>query len=164
MIFKNKVYLSTIILSLIILVVSKTCAEIEDVNIKIDGFIIKNPQIVYKDVNAKMATGYFEIENTNNFDEKLMFVTGDISNRIEIHNTKMDDGVMKMYKIDNGIDLKKKDNFKFEPGKHHLMIIGIKKEITNEDYILSLYFQKLKKRIDINFKTISMKNKLKMEH
>ena len=93
MILKNKVYLSTIILSLIILVVSKTFAEIEDVNIKIDGFIIKNPQIVYKDVNAKMATGYFEIENTNNFDEKLMFVTGDISNRIEIHNTKMDDGV-----------------------------------------------------------------------
>jgi len=76
----------------------------------------------------------------------------------------MDDGVMKMYKIDNGIYLKKKNNLKFEPGKYHLMIMDIKEKITNDKYILSLYFQKLKKRIDINFKTISMKNKIKMAH
>jgi copper(I)-binding protein len=162
MTLNNKIYSSTIILSLIISIFSKTYADTDDINI--DGFIIKNPHIVYKDVNTKIAAGYFEIENTNNFDEKLMFVTGDISNRIEIHNTKMDDGVMKMYKIDNGIYLKKKNNLKFEPGKYHLMIMDIKEKITNDKYILSLYFQKLKKRIDINFKTISMKNKIKMAH
>ena len=150
-------------LSLILLTFSKANAKNEEVKININGFIFKNPQIVYKDMNAKMVAGYFELENTNNFDDKLISVKSDISSKIEIHNTKMHDGVMKMYKINNGINIKKKTSFNFEPGKYHLMIIGVNKKITDKEYLLSLYFQKSKK-IDINFKAISAKNKMEMAH
>ena len=149
--------------SLIFLTFSKVNAQTEDVITNINGLIFKNPQIVYKDVNAKMVAGYFELENTNNFDDKLISVKGDISNKIEIHNTKMHDGVMKMYKIDGGINIKKKTSFNFEPGKYHLMIKNVNKKISDEEYLLSLYFQK-SKIIELNFKAISTKNKLEMAH
>ena len=150
-------------ISLIFLIFSKVNAKTEDIIINVNGLIFKNPQIVYKDVNTKMVAGYFELENTNNFDDKLLSVKGDISNKIELHNTKKHDGVMKMYKIESGIDIKKNNSLKFEPGKYHLMIMSVNKKILEEEYLLSLYFQKSKK-IDINFKAISMKNKLEMAH
>lgn len=149
--------------SLIFLTFCKVNAQTDDVITNINGLIFKNPQIVYKDVNAKMVAGYFELKNTNNFDDKLISVKGDIANRIEIHNTKMHDGVMKMYKIDSGINIEKKTSFNFEPGKYHLMIIDVKKKISDEEYLLSLYFQK-SKIIELNFKAISTKNKLEMAH
>jgi copper(I)-binding protein len=166
MLTNSSIYIKKVLiflLSLILLTFSKADAKNEDVIISINGLIFKNPQIVYKDVNAKMVVGYFELENTNNFDDKLISVKGDISSKIEIHNTKMHDGVMKMYKIDNGINIEKKTSLNFEPGKYHLMIIGVNKKITDKEYLLSLYFQKSKK-IDLNFKSISTKNKLKMAH
>ena len=150
-------------ISLIFLIFSKVNAKTEDIIINVNGLIFKNPQIVYKDVNSKMVAGYFELENTNNFADKLLSVKSDIFNKIELHNTKMNDGVMKMYKIDSGINIEKNTSLKFEPGKYHLMIMGVNKKILEEEYLLSLYFQKSKK-IDINFKAISMKNKLEMDH
>ena len=150
-------------LFLIFLTLTTVNAKTEDIVINVNGLVFKNPQIVYKDVNAKMLTGYFELENTNNYDVKLITVKSDISNKIEIHNTKMNNGVMKMYKIDNGINIKKKTSINFEPGKYHLMVKGLNKKISDKEYLLSLYFQKLKK-IDIYFKAISTKTKLEMAH
>ena len=149
--------------SLIFLTFSKVNAKTEDVIININGLIFKNPQIVYKDENSKMIAGYFELENINNFDDKLISIKGDISNKIEIHSTKMHNGVMKMYKIDRGINIEKKTSLKFEPGKYHLMIMDVTKKISEDEYLLSLYFQK-SKIIELNFKAISTKNKLEMAH
>ena len=138
-------------------------AENSDNTYNIKGFIIKNPQIVYKDENSKMISGYFEIENLNEFNDKLLSISGEISENIQIHNTKVKDGVMKMYKIDQGVNIKKNTELKFQPGGYHLMIMKLKKKILNKNYILSLNFKKSGK-INVKFKAISLDQKLKMTH
>tara|TARA_B100001142_G_C14177889_1_gene594964 strand:- start:388 stop:864 length:477 start_codon:yes stop_codon:yes gene_type:complete len=138
-------------------------AQSNEVILSEKGLNFKNPQILYKDKNSKMASAYLEIENTNNFNEKLLYVTGDISNNIQIHNTKMIDGVMKMYEVKNGIDINKSSRFIFEPGKYHIMIMGINQTFSEDNYNLNLVFKE-SKIISINFEALSYEKKLKMAH
>ena len=138
-------------------------AQSNEVILSQKGLNFKNPQILYKDKNSKMASAYLEIENTNNFNEKLLYVTGDISNNIQIHNTKMIDGVMKMYEVKNGIDINKNSRFIFKPGKYHIMIMGISQTFSKNNYNLNLIFKE-SKTITVNFEALSHKKKLKMAH
>ena len=151
------------IIFLIFISITFTQADTSFKEIKISGFKIKNPQIVFKDKNSKIAAAYFEIENQNNFDDKLLSVDGDISKNIQIHNTIMQNGIMKMFKIDDGIELKKNSNFKFEQGKYHIMIMDIVNGVKKTNHYLNLNFERSKK-IKINFETISFKQKLKSGH
>ena len=102
-------------------------------------------------------------KTSNNFDDKLLSVDGDISKNIQIHNTIMQNGIMKMFKIDDGIELKKNSNFKFEQGKYHIMIMDIVNGVKKTNHYLNLNFERSKK-IKINFETISFKQKLKSGH
>ncbi|WP_440912286.1 copper chaperone PCu(A)C [Candidatus Pelagibacter sp.] len=151
------------IIFLIIINITFAQADTSFKEIKINGFKVKNPQIVFKDKNSKIAAAYFEIENQNNFDDKLLSIDGDISKNIQIHNTIMQNGIMKMFEIDDGIELKKNSNFKFEQGKYHIMIMDIVNGVEKTNHYLNLNFERSKK-IKINFETISFKQKLKSGH
>ena len=151
------------IIYLIFISVTFAQADTSFKEIEINGFKIKNPQIVFKDKNSKIAAAYFEIENQNNFDDRLLSVDGDISKNIQIHNTIMQNGIMKMFKIDDGIELKKNSNFKFEKGKYHIMIMDIVNGVQKTNNYLHLNFERSKK-IKINFETISFVQKLKSGH
>lgn len=78
---------------------------------------------------GKSTAGYFTLVNHSDKTVTITQVQSDLSSRIEIHEHIMQDGMMKMQQVKNGIEIKPHGKVSFEPGGYHLMIFKDKKKI-----------------------------------
>lgn len=92
---------------------------------------------------------YFTIENSGDADDMLVEVfdlmvesAGDLSDVIELHETSMADGVMKMQKLETGIAVPAGETVLLKPGGLHVMLMQIKRSLEPGDVVsLGLRFQ-----------------------
>jgi copper(I)-binding protein len=75
---------------------------------------------------AKIGTGYFTIENKGTTADKLVGVSGEVSDKIEVHEMSMNNGVMKMRPVDGGLTIEPGKTVKLAPNGYHLMIMDLK--------------------------------------
>jgi copper(I)-binding protein len=99
-----------------------------------DGYI--KASIPGSDITA----AYMTINNSSDQAITLQKVTSSISDRIEIHEHSMADGMMRMRQVDN-IIVKANNNIVLQPSGLHLMIFALKQKLTEGDEIqLTLTF------------------------
>ena len=91
-----------------------------------------------------MTAGYLTIHNTSNSDTKLIAVSSSIAERIEIHQMSMDNDIMKMRPLKDGLIIPANSTAYLKPGDFHLMFFGLKKQINPmETYVINLTFKNL---------------------
>lgn len=83
--------------------------------------------------NAKVGAGYAVLANTTPEDDRLVGATAEISERVEVHSMAMDDGVMRMRELEDGLPLPAGETVLLEPGGLHLMFMGLKRRLTPGD-------------------------------
>ena len=91
---------------------------------------------------AVAGGGFLKIENTGDAD-RLIGAAADVSAVVELHTMVMDGEVMRMRKLDKGIELPAGATTELKPGSLHIMFIDLKaplKEGTN--FPLTLKFEK----------------------
>ena len=92
---------------------------------------------------AKIGAGYFTIENKGTTADKLVGVSGEVSDKIEVHEMSMNNGVMKMRAVDGGVTIDPGKTVKLSPGGYHLMIMDLKGPLKQGDKLpLTLQFEK----------------------
>ena len=92
---------------------------------------------------AKIGTGYFTIENKGTTADKLVGVSGEVSDKIEVHEMSMNNGVMKMRPVDGGLTIEPGKTVKLAPSGYHLMIMDLKSPLKQGDKIpVTLEFEK----------------------
>jgi copper(I)-binding protein len=92
---------------------------------------------------AKIGTGYFTIENKGTAADKLIRVTGDVSDKIELHEMSMNNGVMKMRPVDGGLTIDPGKTVKLAPSGYHLMIMDLKSPLKQGGKVpVTLEFEK----------------------
>ncbi|WP_373976295.1 copper chaperone PCu(A)C [Chitinibacter sp. SCUT-21] len=75
-------------------------------------------------------------------DDQLLQASSDAASKVEIHEMKMSDGVMKMRPI-NAVTLPKGGVTKLAPGSYHIMLLGLKKPLKKgERFPMTLTFAK----------------------
>ena len=95
---------------------------------------------------SKMTAAYMKIQSDQ--DDRLISASSDIANVIEIHQSKMDDGVMSMQQID-GLAIPKDTLVELKPQSYHLMVMGLVKPLNeSEQHRITLEFEKAGK-VDI---------------
>lgn len=95
---------------------------------------------------SKMTAAYMKIQSDQ--DDRLISASSDIANVIEIHQSKMDDGVMSMQQID-GLALPKDTLVELKPQSYHLMVMGLVKPLNeSEQHRITLELEKAGK-VDI---------------
>jgi copper(I)-binding protein len=80
--------------------------------------------------NAPVAGGFLTIRNNGDRADRLVSVTSPDANSVEIHRMTMDDGVMRMRKLADGLPIDAKSIMTLKPGGYHLMFIGPKRPIV----------------------------------
>ena len=85
-------------------------------------------------VAGQMATGAF-MAITAKADTKLVGVSSPAAGITQIHEMKMEDGVMKMRALDGGLDLPAGKPVQFQPGGYHLMLMDLKAPLANNSLI-----------------------------
>lgn len=91
-----------------------------------------------------LSLGAFYFTVTNNGDEPdtLVEVESDIADIVEIHNVEMDEGVMQMVHMQDGLEIASGESIVFEPGSYHVMLIGITESLLDgEDFTATLHFE-----------------------
>lgn len=93
--------------------------------------------------NANTPGGVFlTITNHSQSAVKLTGVTSDIAMMAHLHLTANEGGMMTMDMVDEVI-VPAGESFKFEPGAHHIMLMGLSQKLTKGDiFTLTLSFEK----------------------
>jgi copper(I)-binding protein len=92
---------------------------------------------------AKIGTGYFTIENRGTAADKLVGVSGEVSDKIEVHEMSMNNGVMKMRPVDGGLTIEPGKTVKLAPNGYHLMIMDLKSPLKQGGKVpVTLEFEK----------------------
>ena len=74
---------------------------------------------------APTGAGYVTITNHGSTADRLTGVATPVAERAEIHTMSMIDGVMKMKKLDGGVQIPAGETVMLKPGGVHLMFIGL---------------------------------------
>ena len=101
---------------------------------------------------AKIAGGYLSVTNNGKEADRLIGGSFEASERLEVHEMKMEGDVMKMRPLADGIDIKPGETIKLAPGGVHLMFLDLKRPLKKDDMVKGqLQFQKAGK-VDVEFK------------
>ena len=65
---------------------------------------------------------------------RLMSVSSSAAGKAELHNMKVENGVMKMFPVD-GIELPAGQSVKLAPGGNHVMLIDLKRELKQGEIV-----------------------------
>ncbi len=91
---------------------------------------------------AKVAAGYVTVENKGAAPDRLISASAEISDKADIHEVGMKDGVMSMKRVD-GIAVPAGGSLTLKPGSYHVMFTGLKRPLKEgETFPGSLTFEK----------------------
>ena len=78
------------------------------------------------------SAAFMQLSNAGAGDRALVSATSDVSEVVELHTHRMEDGMMKMRRVDQ-IELPAGETVTLAPGGLHLMLIGLKQQLTPGD-------------------------------
>lgn len=91
---------------------------------------------------VSMGAFYFTITNNGDEPDTLVMVETDMAEIVEIHDVEMDEGVMQMVPMHDGVEIAPGELIAFEPGGLHVMLIGITESLLNGDeFSATLHFE-----------------------
>ena len=92
---------------------------------------------------AKIGAGYLTIENKGGAPDRLVAVSGQVAGKIEIHEMAVNNGVMTMRPVEQGLTIEPGKTVTLAPGGYHLMMMDLKSPLKQGDKVpLTLEFEK----------------------
>lgn len=91
--------------------------------------------------NPMAGAAFMVIHNTGEADDRLIGVTSDVAQRVELHTHREgDDGVMRMIHLEEGLDLPAGGEITLRRGADHVMFMGLTAPFEQDD-IITVTFQ-----------------------
>jgi periplasmic copper chaperone A len=119
--------------------------------VKVGDLVVTSPWARATPGGAKIAGGYLKITNNGKTPDRLIKVTSGISDRVEVHEMSMADGVMKMRALPEGLTIKPGETVELKPGGFHMMFMDIKQPLKQGDTMkATLTFEKAGS-VDVKF-------------
>jgi hypothetical protein len=85
---------------------------------------------------------YMLLANGGATADRLVAAQADVSNAIEIHETKMEGDVMRMQQVEGGIEIPAGGQVELKPGGYHVMLIGLTRDLNvGEKFPVTLQFE-----------------------
>lgn len=111
--------------------------------IEIGSLKIHHPWTRATPKGADVAGGFMSINNTGTTDDRLVSVKVTGVKHVEIHEMSMDNGIMKMRRLADGLVLPAGKTIVLKPGSFHIMMMGLSAPFVEGDYIKgTLTFEK----------------------
>lgn len=110
---------------------------------KVGDLEIEHPWSRATPAGAKVAGGYFTIINNGSTPDRLLSISSDVSDKAELHEMSVKDGVMTMRPVTDSLEIPAGGKVALAPGGYHLMFIGLKRQPKQgEKFSATLTFEK----------------------
>ena len=152
-----------VILAMVIALLGATFALSQET--KFGDLIIHNPTIRATPPNAPVSGGYMKITNTGTSADRLIGGSVSFASKVEIHEMTMDNDIMKMRKLGQGLEIPAGGEVILKRGGLHVMFMKLNKQMkAGEVYKVKLNFQNAGDvEVEFEVKPISSMHK-KMDH
>lgn len=118
---------------------------------KIGDLVVVSPWTRATPGGAKIAGGYLKITNNGKSADRLVGAASAAADHVEIHEMSMNDGVMKMRELTDGLTIKPGESVDLKPGGFHMMFMDIKQPLKQGDTLkATLTFEKAGK-LEVSF-------------
>ena len=88
------------------------------------------------------SAAYVSIMNHGKMADRLLDATSNLARKTELHLMEMDNGVMKMRPVEDGIDIPAGKTIHLAPSGYHVMLIGLNAPLTADSmFEITLLFQ-----------------------
>lgn len=91
---------------------------------------IKEPWVRENLPGMTMTAGYFQLTNLSETEKAIISAGSDCAAKVEVHEHKFVDGLMKMQRVDSLV-VKKQSSVTFSPGGYHLMLLDVSTEVKS---------------------------------
>ncbi|WP_347139994.1 copper chaperone PCu(A)C [Paracoccus sp. SSK6] len=98
-----------------------------------EGLAIRDAYV--RSTNPKTAAAFMVVENHGAADCRLTGAASDAADMVDLHTNVEDNGVMKMQKIEGGIDIPAGGEHALARGGDHVMLMGLTKPLADGDKI-----------------------------
>ena len=110
---------------------------------KVGDIEIGHPWSRATPAGAKVAGGYFTIANDGSAPDRLLSISSDISDKAELHEMGVKDGVMTMRLVVGGLEIPAGGKVVLGPGSYHVMFMDLKQPPKQgEMFAATLTFEK----------------------
>lgn len=94
--------------------------------------------------SAISGAAFMKLVNHSGADDRLVGASSDVADKVELHQHVEDaNGVMRMGEIEGGVPLAADETHIFQRGGDHLMFLGLKQPLVQDDVIkVTLEFEK----------------------
>lgn len=107
--------------------------------------------------------GYMVILNEGSQPDKLMSVSADFA-QVSAHKSTVEDGIVQMIPMSDGVEIPAEASVSFEPGGLHLMLMNLSTPLrSGEERPITLNFERAGS-ISVNFKVMDMGGGEAMSH
>lgn len=106
------------------------------------GVTVVQPWVRATPGGAKVGAAYMELKAGSAGADKLLSVSSDVAEVVELHAHTMDGGVARMRRVDD-IQVPANGGVALEPGGYHVMLINLNRQLKAGDQVkLILRFEK----------------------
>jgi copper(I)-binding protein len=86
-----------------------------------------------RSANPMTGAVFMQLENHRDVACNLQGAASDVAERVELHTHTEEDGVMKMGKIEGGIDIPAHEAHMLKRGADHVMLLGLTRPLSDGD-------------------------------
>jgi periplasmic copper chaperone A len=104
-------------------------------SLRAGDLVITAPWIRATPRGAPVAGGYLTITNNGSQPDRLVGGSLTAAGRFEVHEMKMDNGVMRMRPVADGLEIKPGQTVELKPGGMHVMFMGLKEQLKAGDTV-----------------------------
>ena len=131
---------------------------------KLGTLEIAHPWVRATPPTAKAGGGFLVVTNKGTTADRLVSATSGASQKVEIHEMKMDGTVMRMRELESGLEIPPGASVTLKPGSYHIMFMDLKAPFTKGNKVpVTLVFEKAGK-VDVQFAVQDMGSAAPMKH
>src|SRR5437660_1022672 len=110
---------------------------------KVGSIAIEQPWARATPKGATIGAGYMKITNTGSEPDRLVGGSVSFARRFELHSMTMEQGVMKMREVKDGLEIKPGETVELKPGGYHVMFVDLKQPLMQGQRVkATLSFEK----------------------
>jgi copper(I)-binding protein len=84
---------------------------------------------------ASVGGGYMTITNNGSAPDRLIGGATGVAKSMQVHEMKMDNGIMKMRELASGLEIKPGQTVKLDPAGYHIMFVGLNKPLEKGQHV-----------------------------
>jgi copper(I)-binding protein len=105
---------------------------------------------------AKVAVGYLAIRNDGDEPDRLLAADASFAGEAEIHQTSMEEGMMRMRPVPDGVPVPAKGTVMLEPNSYHLMFKQLTEPLKVGDTVTAKLTFERAGSVDVAFQVLEM--------